>query len=104
MSQTLALAEDVWSSMNHPNICAIWSLSSSTELMPAVAMPWFRNGNILDFVLQNPGVDKLDIVRLKNADDHFLLTIAVQVKQVANAVAYIHAMAEVHGNLIPVRL
>jgi len=27
-------------------------------------MPWFSNGNILDFMEQNPDIDKLDVVCL----------------------------------------
>jgi hypothetical protein len=65
MSQMLALAEDMWSTLNHPNICPIWSLTSSNEPIPAVGMPWFRNGNILDFMRQNSEVDKLDMVWLE---------------------------------------
>jgi len=67
-------------------------------------MPWFDNGNILDFIRDNPGVDKLAIVRLVSLTDHINFTLSLQVSQIASAVAYIHAMDQVHGNIVPVRL
>jgi len=80
----LADPEDMWLLLKHPNICPIWVLTSSTELIPAIAMPWFANGNVVDFICKNNTINKLDIV-----------------KQVANAVAYIHSMGGVHGNILP---
>jgi hypothetical protein len=67
VSQMLALANDRWSLLNHPNISPIWLLRSSisTELIPAFAMPWFGNGNVLDFIHRHPHIDKLNIVRLE---------------------------------------
>jgi len=81
---TLTVAEEMCSSLSHPNICPMWSLTSSTEPTPAVAMPWFNNGNVVDFIRQNPAIDKLAIV-----------------KQFASGVAYIHSMGKVHGNIVP---
>jgi serine/threonine protein kinase len=81
---TLSSAEDLWFSLRHPNVCPTWLLKSSNEPIPAIAMPWFDNGNILDFIRDNPGVDKLAIVI-----------------QIASAVSYIHAMDQVHGNIVP---
>jgi len=80
----LSSVEDVWSTLIHPNLCPIWLLKSANEPIPALAMPWFGNGNILDFIRDNPGIDKLDIVI-----------------QIAGAVAYIHAINKVHGNIVP---
>ena len=51
----LALAEHEWSTLNHPNICPTWLLTSSNQLTEAVAIPWFNNGNIVDFMEKNPG-------------------------------------------------
>ena len=61
-SQTLTLAKGMWFSLSHPNICPVWFLMSSGQPVPAIAMPWFNNGNVLDFTRKNPGIDKLDIV------------------------------------------
>ena len=60
--QTLALAEREWSKLNHPNICPTWLLTSSNQPTEAVAMPWFTNGNIVDFMEKNPSINKLVIV------------------------------------------
>jgi hypothetical protein len=62
MIQTLALAEHKWSTLNHPNICPTWLLTSSNQPTEAVAMPWFTNGNIVDFMEKNPSINKLVIV------------------------------------------
>jgi len=74
----------MWSLLKHPNICHTWLLTSSTGCIPAVAMPWFDNGNIVDFIRQNISIDKLNIV-----------------KQIANAIGYIHTLGKVHGNILP---
>jgi hypothetical protein len=67
VSQTLELANDKWSLLNHPNIKPIWLLRSSTsaETILAFAMPWFDNGNVLDFAYRRPHINKLNIVRLE---------------------------------------
>jgi len=77
-------AEDMQLMSKHPNICCTWLLTSSTGPIPAAAMPWFGNGNVVDFIHQNIGIDKLNIV-----------------KQIANAIGYIHALDRVHGNILP---
>jgi len=81
---TLADAEDERLLLNHPNICRTWSLTSSADRIPAVAMSWFGNGNVVDFICKNIGIDKLNIV-----------------KQIANAIQYVHAIDKVHGNILP---
>jgi len=80
---TLADAEGM-SLSEHPNICRTWLLTSSTGPIPAVAMPWFGNGNVVDFIRQNLGIDKFNIV-----------------KQIAIAIGYIHSAGKVHGNILP---
>ena len=89
--------------LSHPNICPMWSLTSSSEAIPAVAMPWFTNGNVVEFIRQNPGINKLAIVSLVSLfHDHIFDTSVVQIKQFASGVAYVHAMGKVHGNIVPV--
>ena len=78
--QTLALAERKWSTLNHPNICRTWSLTSSNQSTTAVAMPWFGNDNIVNFIRQHQGIDKLLIVcPVICLEDHiFLIMISGQ--------------------------
>jgi len=80
----LELRKDKWALLNHPNISPTWPLMSSTGPIPAVAMPWFGNGNVLDFTHRWPHINMLIIV-----------------KPIAGAVQYIHTMGEVHGNIVP---
>jgi len=68
----------------------MWPLTSAAgRSIPAVAMQWFSNGNgnIINYTRKNPTVNKLNIV-----------------KQVARAIAYIHAVTLVHGNITPMNV
>lgn len=105
-AQTLAVAVGKWSLFRHPNICPMWSLISFSEPIPAIAMPWYSNGSIFE-CQRNRAVNKLNIVCFISVDNYTVLTHVNpphQVKQVASAVAYIHAVGEVHANITPVRL
>lgn len=64
--QALNYEEDNYKrpSLSHPNLCPLWLMSLSTEAIPVVVMPWFGNGNVLDFIRQNPVVNKLGLVCL----------------------------------------
>jgi hypothetical protein len=62
--QMLAYLKDKWASLDHPNIIPLWPLVSATEPIPAVAMPWFRNGNVLDFIRRYPHINRFGMVRL----------------------------------------
>ena len=70
-SQMLAYLKDKWASLNHPNIIPCWPLASVTEPIPAVAVPWFRNGNVLDFIRRYPRINRFRMVRLASLT-HFV--------------------------------
>ena len=61
--QALDEERNKWSSLCHPNLCPLWSIRSPTDCIVAVAMPWLSNSNIIDFIRQNPDVNKLPLVR-----------------------------------------
>jgi hypothetical protein len=68
-------------------------------------MPWFDNGNVIDFIRQHPDIEKLSIVRLVPLSMiDIYLTLSVQVRQLVSAVAYIHSTEQIHGNIVPVCL
>ena len=48
----------------YPITCPVWPLVLLDESIPAIALPWFENGNVLEFTRQHPDVDKLAILRL----------------------------------------
>ena len=104
MLQAVADVVEKSSAFSHPGLCPIWILASPNGPSPAVVMPWFGNGNVLEFMQRNPKADKLQIVRLCSVSTSSCLTLSAQVKQLADVVNYIHANGEVHGNILPVRL
>jgi serine/threonine protein kinase len=71
----------------HEYISPIWSASVATagHAVPAIATPYYRNGNIFDYVCLHPSADRSDLVH-----------------QTASALAHIHSKDVVHGNICPV--
>ena len=57
----------------------------TTKTVPAIATPYYRNGNIIDYVRRHPNVDRLNLVC-----------------EAASAFTYIHLKDIVHGNICPV--
>jgi len=75
-----------WSTVGHDHISPIWpaSVALARFTLPAIATPYYRNGNIFDYVCRNPSADCLEIVC-----------------QTASALAYIHSKGLLHGNICP---
>lgn len=71
----------------HPHIAPMW-LASVTQWLftvPAIVMPFYSNGNILQYVRRFPDVDKMHLVCL-----------------FSSAIAYLPSKGIVHGNVCPV--
>lgn len=83
------MLQERWSIIGHDHeyISPTWSASLGTGVytVPAIAVPYYCNGNIFSYVHLHPGVDRLNIAC-----------------QAANAFAYIHLNDVVHGNICPV--
>lgn len=60
--QALRDEEEKWPLLSHPNLCPLWRLSSPIEDILVIGTPWFMNGNVMDFIRQNPAVNKLKLV------------------------------------------
>jgi serine/threonine protein kinase len=71
----------------HEYISPIWSASVAMagRTVPAIATPYYGNGNINSYVRLHPSADRLDLVH-----------------QAASALAHIHSKGIVHGNMYPV--
>jgi serine/threonine protein kinase len=72
---------------DHKHISATWSASVAMagHIVPAIATPYYRNGDIFHYICLYPNADRLNIVY-----------------QAASAFAYIHSKDVVHGNICPV--
>jgi len=73
-----------WRAAKHPNIVPFLGLSCDFDRpnMLCMVSPWFRNGNIVDFLKTRPGVDKLALV-----------------KDVATGLSYLHGRSIIHGGI-----
>ncbi|KIM85831.1 hypothetical protein PILCRDRAFT_817062 [Piloderma croceum F 1598] len=80
--------EDRWSIVgyDHRYISPTWSASVTRagHTIPAIATPYYRNGNIFDYIRLHPSVDRLDIMY-----------------QASSAFTHIHLKNVVHGNICP---
>ena len=89
--QMVGRLQTAWSTVgyDHEHISPTWpaTVTSAGFVVPAITTPYYRNGNVLQYVGRNPNVDRLDIAF-----------------QAACALAYIHSKGVIHGNVCPVRL
>jgi serine/threonine protein kinase len=71
----------------HENISPIWpaSLATTEYIVPAIATPYYCNGNINSYVRLHPNADRFELVR-----------------QTASALVHIHSKDIVHGDMCPV--
>ena len=83
------MLQERWSVVgyNHKYISPIWSASVATAgyTVPAIAAPYYCNGNIINYVRFHPSADRLDFVR-----------------QTASALVHIHSKDVIHGDICPV--
>jgi hypothetical protein len=70
--------------------------------VPAVAVRWYRQGNMLTYIQCNPHVNKLNLVRLPPLYGSSGVDPSVQVIDLANGLAALHSINIIHGNLHPV--
>jgi hypothetical protein len=68
----------------------------------AIATPWHSNGNILDYVQQQAGVNRLNLVCPLSYRQISNFLVYFQTLDVASGLAYTHSIGLVHGNLHPV--
>ena len=71
----------------HEHISPIWSTSVAMagHTAPAIATPYYYNGNINNYIHLYPSADRLDLIR-----------------QTARALVHIHSKDVVHGDICPV--
>ena len=69
-------------SHDHLEPFRVMHIIESGKTLPAIVSQWHENKDILRYVRNNPGVDKLELIY-----------------QIISAMSYLHARGIVHGNL-----
>lgn len=75
---------DIWMSLQHPNITPLIGFVLTDDM--CMISPWYPNGNVGEYIIQHPEVDRIKLV-----------------SDVACGLAYLHNLASpmVHGDMKP---
>ncbi|KAG9047172.1 hypothetical protein FS837_002864 [Tulasnella sp. UAMH 9824] len=75
---------DIWMALEHPHIMPL--LGFVLEGGPCIISPWCKNGNVADYIVRHPEVDRIQLV-----------------SEVASGLAYLHNRVPpvVHGDMKP---
>ena len=76
----------VWSPLSHEHISPLLAIHTDGHSLPALEVPFYKEGNIVDHNKRYPDVDKFE-----------------QIKQMAAGISYLHGQNVSHGNICPVR-
>ncbi|KAG8962470.1 hypothetical protein FRC03_004215 [Tulasnella sp. 419] len=72
----------MWDHLKHPHIVPLLGFVISDSCLPWLISPWYRNGNIVNYLAANPLVRRPPLLF-----------------QIANALQYLHSRSLVHGDL-----
>ena len=89
--------------LEHDNIVPFYGISTTIANF-CLVFPWYRNGNITEYVKQKPGVNRFDLVSTfgqSHTPDAYLHP--QQLSGAASGLKFIHDNAIYHGALRPVR-
>jgi hypothetical protein len=50
--------------LNHPNVSEFYGLAFNFGYMPALILPFYENGNVVEYVREKDGEAKLDMVSI----------------------------------------
>ncbi|KIM79277.1 hypothetical protein PILCRDRAFT_823532 [Piloderma croceum F 1598] len=71
-----------WQHLKHPNVSEFYGLAFNFGHMPALILPFYDNGTVVDYVSEKDNNARLDMVT-----------------QIAQGLEYLHGMSVVHGDL-----
>lgn len=71
----------IWSSLLHDHICPFIAINCSRGSVPTIELPYYREGNILDYNRHSPNADKIQQVR----HAHYLLASYAHILGVASS-------------------
>jgi len=80
--QRLEREARIWRRLEHPNVSEFYGLAFNFGYMPALILPYYGNGNVVDYVREKNSGAKLDMV-----------------KQIAAGLEYLHEKSVVHGDI-----
>jgi len=85
----------MWKHARHPNIVPFLGVTS-TPLQ--LVSNWMPGGNVMEYIKEHPGANRLALVRYSLLRDPDLLY-PYQLLDVAEALQYLHSRNVVHGDL-----
>lgn len=90
-------------SVSHANLCPSFCTDMRDGGLPAIFTPWYEMGNILDYAIAYPYVDKGDLVSRLFLRLYIIASVIIwKVHQTADGLEHVDAMGIVHGNINPV--
>lgn len=100
---------DHWAKTRHPNIVPLRGVVLRIGNIPSLVIPYYKNGNVMNYLLRNPAADKLRLVSHlkyfpKEVGTMKALTSSYQIEGLATAIGYLHGSALAHGDIKGVRV
>ena len=86
----------VWKHLRHQNIV---SFIGVTQDPLQFVSEWMPNGTLTQYLSENPGVNRVDLVSFLLAITAFLVPFYSKILDVAEGLAYLHAKHTAHGDL-----
>ncbi|KIM75589.1 hypothetical protein PILCRDRAFT_78699 [Piloderma croceum F 1598] len=72
----------IWHHLKHPNVSEFYGIAFNLGYMPALILPFYSNGTVIEYVREKGNESRLDMV-----------------KQIAQGLEYLHGQSVVHGDL-----
>ena len=90
--------------LEHDNILPFYGVSTTVSDFSLV-FPWYKNGTIDEYLMENPGVDRYDLASTSKpaAYSLHLHKPHKQLLGAANGLLFLHSNGLVHGAFQPVR-
>ena len=70
-SQRLNRELVAWKDLDHPGIAEFFGVSFSFGRLPALISRWYRNGDVKNYLIAHPDVNRLQMVSTPTFTDEF---------------------------------
>jgi serine/threonine protein kinase len=91
----------LWGQLSHPNLLPFYGLYQFRS-RACIVLPWVDNGHMIQFLRQNPDVDRILLVRDFDTVCSFRsrsITHTIQALDVVEGIGFLHEEGIIHGNL-----